>query len=330
MRPEIYLDYARLAAPPPAAFIARLKKALGGLDRYPDTDYKLAKGAIARRHKVNAGNIALGNGVDELIDSITRLGKEEVIIPTPTFGQYETAAKRMGRKIKLIDCISVAGFDLAALEPHLPEARLIWICNPNNPMGCGLDTRQIEDIANRTGGLVVVDEACIGFPEKNTLICQAPKRKNMVVLRTFSKSFGLAGLRIGYAVANPDLIAQLESIRQPFNVNLLAQEAIPLALQMESAFKARYLKMAERREKLSAALVALGYDVMPSETNFVTWKMADKKAAIRLFKRLRSRRIHILPPGSDEFSGMPGNWLRITVGSEFENRLLIKAAKDWQ
>ncbi len=325
MARDIYLDYARLSAPPPAGFTAKLRSTMARLDWYPDTDYQKVKEAIARRYKVRAENIALGNGADELIDSITRLISGDILIATPTFGQYEVAAKRDGRTMHKVGCITDGQFDLTALDHYLEHAGLIWICNPNNPMGCELEKKQIEGLVDNAGGVVVVDEACMGFSGKNSLAHQAPKFPNLLVVRTFSKSFGLAGLRMGYAIGNRGTIFNLESRRQPFNLNLLAQEAIPLALRMEGQFKKRYLEMVKRREKFCRDLVACGYRVLPSQTNFVTLQLPDARSSTRLFERLRRMRIHVLPPGSDEFSGMPKEWVRITVGSDMENRNVIAA-----
>jgi histidinol-phosphate aminotransferase len=325
MTRDIYLDYARLAAPPPSGFISELSSSLSRLDQYPDTHFQEAKEAIACRHNVHADNIALGNGADELIDSITRLISGDILIPTPTFGQYEEAAKRCGRTVRKVDCISDSRYDLTALEPYIERAGLTWICNPNNPMGCELEKSQIEWQVDNTAGVVVVDEACIGFSDKNTFIHQAPKLENLLVVRTFSKSFGLAGLRMGYAVGNQETIFQLENKRQPFNLNRVAQEAIPLALRMEGDFKKRYLEMVKRRDKFGKDLGACGYHVLPSQTNFVTLQLPDARSSMRLFECLRRRRIHVLPPGSDEFSGIPKEWIRITVGSDKENQTVVNA-----
>ncbi len=325
MARDIYLDYARLAAPPPSGFISKLSSSLSRLDQYPDTHYRDAKEAIARRHKVSAENVALGNGADELIDSITRLILGDILIPTPTFGQYEEAAKRCGRTVRKVNCVSDGKYDLTALEPYIERVGLTWICNPNNPMGCELEKSQIEWHVDNAAGVVVVDEACMGFSDKNTLIPQSTEFENLLVIRTFSKSFGLAGLRMGYVVGNRETISQLESKRQPFNLNRMAQEAIPLALRMEGEFKKRYLEMVKRRDKFGQDLDACGYHVLPSQTNFVTLQLPGASSSIRLFEYLRRRRIHVLPPGSDEFSGMPAEWIRITVGSDKENQAVVNA-----
>lgn len=320
----IHLDYSRLNSPPPAGFAAELKKLVQKLNDYPDTNYTQARCAIAGHHGVKPESVLLGNGEDELIDLITREYGQHVLIPIPTFGQYESAAKRNQSAFRLVDCLDLDGMHFECLESYLISSTLIWICNPNNPLGLSIPLIKISELARQTKALVVVDEACLGFSEPGFLT-GAKRMKNVLVLRTFSKSFGLAGLRIGYVIGAPEHIARLESLRQPFNVNRLAELAIPLAFKHEKSLRLRYEKTVRLRETFTSKIKQMGFDFYPSDTSFVTLRLENQNQARVLFEHLASYRIHIIAPANHEFSGMPRNCLRITIGSPSQMQAVLKS-----
>ena len=323
---DIYLDYSCLNSPPPASFTAELRKSVSRVNDYPDTTYAKARSAVAKRYGLKSESVCLGNGEDELIDLITRAYGQRVLIPTPTFGQYASAAKRARSGYRMVDCLGPDGFCLERLEPYLASSSLVWICNPNNPLGLSIPLPHLFKLARQNRALIVVDEACLGF-SKPGVMAMTKRLRNVLVLRTFSKNFGLAGLRIGYAVGASEHIARLESMRQPFNVNRLAELAVPLAFKFEKSFQRRYEKMVRLRESFTSRIKLLGFDFYPSQTGFVTLRLENSNNAKSLFRHLASHNIHTLAPQNHEFSGMPPNCLRITIGSPSQMQAVLKSLR---
>jgi len=233
---QMALDYSQSPFPPPAQFVKALAKRVASLNSYPDPSYLLPKECLAKKHGVLPSNISLGNGADELIDLITVAFGNQILIPTPTFGQYELAAKRHNRTYRCINCLQGEAFSLANIEQEAATAgSLIWLCNPNNPLGIVIPKKKILEFVANSPALVVVDEAYADFAAES-VIASIRSQPRLIVLRTFSKGFGLAGLRIGYMIADVDIIAKIEAARQPFNLNSMAAEAVPIALRYENMF----------------------------------------------------------------------------------------------
>lgn len=326
---KIRLDYAQMPSPPPAKFMAELEARLSGLNAYPDISYDQPRRAIANRLDLDPSNICLGNGADEIIDLISlTYGKNNIVIAAPTFGQYEAAAKRHGKPCRIVSCLRNGRFDLNPLRPHLEGAGLIWICNPNNPMGFGVDGENILHIAESTEAKVAVDEAYFEFYGQ-TLAARIKEFNNLIVVRTFSKGFGLAGIRAGYALAGPPTISQMNKVRQPFNLNYLASCAIPLALKHEKEFKPRIKTIEKTRDWFSQELAQQGYSPYPSKTNFLTIPFDSPQEAKKAFDFLESRDVIVLPPWDSEFTCMPPNTLRVTIGTPEQMRIVAAVLGEW-
>ena len=322
---QIALDYSQSPFPPPLQFIKALAKSVASLNSYPDSSYCLLKERLAKKHGVLPSNISLGNGADELIDLITVAFGNQILIPTPTFGQYEIAAKRHNRAYRCINCLRGEVFSLANAKHGAANAdSLIWPCNPNNPLGTVINKKEILDFAASSRALVVVDEAYADFANE-TVVSFIKKHRNLIVLRTFSKGFGLAGLRIGYMVADAKIIAKIEAARQPFNLNSMAAEAVPLALRYENMFAKIRELIENNRDGFTARLKKVGHLVLPSSTNFVTIELSNPSEAKKLFSFLEKTGILVLPPWNEEFSGMPRNMLRISVGTKRQMDSVFKA-----
>ena len=237
---------------------------------------------------------------------------EEVVIPTPTFSSYTSSVTIVGGKVTLVpqkdlmfDLMDIAGFMHAGVK-------IVFLCNPNNPTGTFFSHAALELFLEKvpTETIVVLDEAyChyatdIGFPRSQELLEKYP---NLVILRTFSKVYSLAALRIGYAVASPEVIKELEKVRQPYNVNTLAQIAAITALQDEEYLQKVVKETVKEREWLTQELEQSGLTVLPSQANFLLVQINN---ASLISERLLQE--GILVRNTTSF-GLP-DWLRITLG----------------
>src|SRR3989344_217604 len=325
---RIHLDYAQMPGSPPAKFVSELEVKLSGINAYPDISYNEPRNAIAGHLGLDLENVCLGNGADELIDIITLTYGKKIIIAAPTFGQYEEAAKRHGCKYTVVPCLEDKRFGLEKLRPYFDVASLIWICNPNNPMGFDVDKNEVINVLKNTKAKVAVDEAYFEFYGQ-TLTEEIKNFDNLIIIRTFSKGFGLAGLRAGYALANQSVIVQINKVRQPFNLNYLASCAIPIALRHEKEFQPRIKAIEKTREMFSSKMTGLGYAPYPSKTNFATVSFDSPEEAKKVFDFLENRDIIVLPPWDSEFTGMPLNTLRITIGTEDQMRKVLIALEGY-
>ncbi|MCS7131732.1 MAG: histidinol-phosphate transaminase [Hadesarchaea archaeon] len=296
------------------------------LSRYPDPEAKELKRAISDYLKVDVDCIAIGNGSDELLDLICKAfldPGERAVIPVPTFAMYEIACRVNGGVPKFVE-LEDFRWDASSLVDALVDAKLAFIGRPNNPTGNGLSSRGVRRLL-ASGKLIVVDEAYAEFAGY-TLANLAARKENLLVLRTFSKAFGLAGLRVGYAIGAPEMVKVLERIRMPFNVNRLAQAAAVAALRDLPYVRRVVASLRRGREYLRRELSKLGMRVLPSEANFV---MADVRplglSAQELCSSLARRGILIRDLSG--FRGAGEGYVRISVGTREENEQLVEGIK---
>ena len=295
------------------------------VNRYPEGAGERVKQALARALPVPAGAaIVLGNGSDELIQIVTaaiaRPGAT-VLAPDPTFVMYRIYAMHSGVRYVPVPLRPDFSLDDAAFAAAIARERpsLVWLATPNNPTGRALPLASIERILAAAPGLVVVDEAYADFAGA-TLLPRVLEFPNLVVLRTLSK-IGLAGARLGYAVAHPAWIAELDKVRSPYNVNALTQAAVPVVLGAADVLEAQVARIRAERSRLAAALAALpGVQVTPSDANFVLVRVPDAPAA-----QARLRAAGILVKNLHGGHPLTANCLRITVGTPPENDALIAA-----
>ncbi|MFC1709385.1 histidinol-phosphate transaminase [Candidatus Omnitrophota bacterium] len=306
-----------------------IKKGLNEIFRYPDGSCYYLRRALAKRLKVQPGNLIFGNGSDEVIDIIIKTflnPGEEVLTSKTTFVEYEIIAKTNGFKAK---CLPLKDFkyDLAALRKAVSKkTKAIFIANPNNPTGTYNNSRELLKLINSLpkDKLVVVDEAYLEFvdakdyPKTAKLI----NKRNLIILRTFSKAYGLAGLRVGYAITKPKFIEAMERIRQPFNVNSLAQCAALAALN-DSSFMTKTTKILKKEKyKLYKEFQEMGISYIPSQANFIMFK--TKMDGLILCKKLLKTGIII----RDLKQYKLDNYVRVTVGKPSENKLFVKKLKE--
>jgi len=330
-------DLVRLSAnenprgPSPQA-VAAVTKALRSIHRYPDGTVGDLKEKLAQRFDCAPDNIIIGNGSNEIFELALRIflqGGEEVLLPEPTFAYYRIAAQTQGAR-----CVSVPlrdfTIDLSGLAKQVNEqTRLIFLSNPNNPTGTIFTRSEFDDFLTSLPAqvVIVVDEAYgeyVTSADYPRLQEYRHKEGWIIVTRTFSKFYGLAGLRIGYGIAGAELIEQMEKVRQPFSVNLLAQKAAEAALGDEE-HRAETARLNEEGKRyLYGELTRLGLSFVPSEANFML--------------------VHCGPPAPQVLEGllqegvvvrgMAGygleEYIRVTIGLPEENRRLVKALERWK
>src|SRR5262249_25954432 len=228
--------------PPSERVLSALTAALTQVNRYPDGSGYYLRQALARRHGITSDHIILGNGSNDLIELVVRgflRPGEEAVIPHPSFVVYPMIVQAAGG-IRVVVTLKDQRLDLEAMARAItPMTKLVFIANPNNPTATIVTAEEVEDFIARVPDKVIVvfDEAYIEFaqgPDLPHTLSYVKQGRKVVMLRTFSKTASLAGLRVGYGVADPDCVALLNRIRQPFNVNSLAQVAALAALQDES------------------------------------------------------------------------------------------------
>lgn len=312
--------------PSPLA-VQAMGRALGSMHEYPDGGAYYLKQRIAKFHGVQVNQIIVGNGSNELIEMIVRTclrPGENMLYADPSFIAYKLVAQAAGAMVKAVPLRDMR-FDLAALQMATDQAtKLIFLANPNNPTGTYVTRHELQDFLQTLPQdvLVVLDEAyfeyatALDYPDGMQLLAE---RERLMVLRTFSKCYGLAGLRIGYAVGHGKLIDYLNRGRQPFNVGTLAQVAATAALDdTEFVTRCRQHNRAEM-DKLVPQLQQRGLAVVPSQANFV---LVDFHApAPDIFQALLQQGVIVRPMHGQGLR----TWQRVTVGTAAENARLLQA-----
>jgi histidinol-phosphate aminotransferase len=256
--------------PPSPLVRERLAAALGdGLRLYPDPTAAALRALAARTYGWPAEGIVVGNGSDELISLLIRAVVDpggSAAQPVPTYSLYETLVRLHGARI--VETPFPEDWALPVRELIRAAAPLTFVCSPNSPSGTVATRVEIEALADALDGVVVVDEAYVDFADEDALGLLA-SHPNLVVLRTFSKSFALAGLRVGLALGHTDLIAGLRTLKDSYNVNRLSQVAAEAALADLPHMRANAERIRATRGRLTDGLRSLGYRVPPSQANFV-------------------------------------------------------------
>ena len=314
--------------PLPAA-VAAFEAAVGELNRYPDGGGLRLRTALAERHSVPVEQVVLGNGADELIRlcAVATLdGGDRAAFPWPSFPSYVAAAACSGAEPVQLPLRGRA-LDLdSVMEAASAGARLLFLANPNNPTGTLLGRDELRDFLSRLPErvLCVLDEAYAEYadPEPEGIALVRKGRERLCVLRTFSKVYGLAALRIGYAVASPDVADALDRVRPVFNVNQPAQEAALASMGEEEAVALRVEHARRSREFLEGALRGAGLDPQPSQANFVYADVpgGDGEA---LAERLLRQGVIVRALGG---FGAPGA-IRVTAGTDEENEEFARALR---
>ena len=288
---------------------------------YPSPTAAPARQAIAHHLGVDPSQVAVGNGGDEMIDLCFQAfagNGDSVAFPTPTYPLFEPLCRIHGARA------STHPTELPwELPPSLgaDPAALKFIVNPNSPTGALFSAEAVEAAVTASSGVIAIDEAYVDFAPRSCLPLLAT-HENVLILRTFSKSYALAGMRIGFALGAPELIEALDAVKDSYNVDRLSIVAAVAAIEDEEHHRRLVSEVVERRSELSQALESLGFEVVPSETNFVFVRPPKPAAAVAA--ALRERQILVRHYDREPIAG----WIRITIGTREQHTRLLEALKE--
>ena len=299
-----------------------------GLNRYPDPQQRSLKSILAELRSLNEDQILLGNGSDEVLDLIFRAfcepKSDNIITVPPTYGMYKVLAGI--NDVENREVMLNAEMELEVdriLDQTDDKTKLIFICSPNNPTGNRFRSADIERLLNSFDGIVVLDEAYIDFSKGESWITGLEKYPNLLVTQTLSKAYALAGIRLGICYGDTEIIAILNRIKPPYNVNELTQQKASQILMDKSLVPEQVATILDEREKMSSALMAIPYidKVFPTDANFILVRVDD---ALKRYNQLIDRGIVVR-----NRSSLPRceNTLRLTVGTPEENTKLINVLK---
>lgn len=310
-QPEIFLD-------------ANENPYNNGINRYPDPHQKALKSRISEIKGIAAGSLFLGNGSDEAIDLVYRVfcvpGASNVVSIAPSYGMYEVAAAMNDIEFRKVQLRPDFSMDTEAmLSAADSKTRLMFICSPNNPTGNSFPVEQIEDILERFGGVVVLDEAYIDFSVRPSLTSLVKRYPNLIVLQTLSKAWGMAGLRIGLTVADPAVISLMSKVKYPYNINVVAQKMALMKLD-EAAKDKAVAEIVGQRFRLEKELRKCPEvkGIYSSDANFLLVRFENPD---EVYERLLAG--GVIVRNRSKVSGCEG-CLRITVGTPVENDRLLR------
>ena len=301
-----------------------VESAIGGVERYPDQFDLIAK--IAERCAVDQNQVVLGNGSNDVLDLVARVflaPGRSAVFAQHAFAVYPLATLSTGAELIATPAKNY-GHDLDAMRAAIrPDTRIVWIANPNNPTGNFLPYAEVRAFLESVPKdvVVVLDEAYNEYIPADERIDTATWLKdfpNLLICRTFSKIYGLAGLRVGYGLASPEVADLMNRVRQPFNVNNLALAGALAALDDHEFLSASYELNRRGMAQLVAAFDRLGLEYIPSCGNFVTFRAGD---AATVNQKLLKQGVIVRPIAG---YGLP-EWLRVTIGTEAENARFIEA-----
>jgi histidinol-phosphate aminotransferase len=306
-----------------------VKNAMDQMNRYPESSGHDLNRAIAEKYRVDSNTIVLGNGSDDIIALLAHAylnPGEEALMPLPSFLMYEISVKT-AKGIPVMVPLDGPSTNLEGILSRISaQTKMIFITNPFNPTGSVITTDEFETFASQVPDdvIIVVDEAYIEFVRDNRVFnaLDTPlKDPRIVALRTFSKAYGLAGFRVGYGIMTPEIAESLNRIRQPFNVNTLAQVAATAALADENFLSASIRATHDGLDYLSHALGTLGFDVWPTQANFMMFDV--KTDSSQVFNALLEQGVIVRSMTSYGFD----TFLRINAGTPEENKTFIRALK---
>lgn len=306
-------------------FLDANENPFGTLNRYPDPHQKKIKEKLAEIKGVQTNQIFVGNGSDEVIDLAFRIfcepGKDKALTFSPTYGMYDVSANINNIELIKQPLINDFQINLNQLQPYLDveELKLIFICSPNNPTGNLLNTEDVEYILDNFNGIVIIDEAYIDFSSQPSFATKINQYPNLIVSQTFSKAWGLAGVRVGTCYADAAIIQLYNGVKPPYNVSALNQEAVLNSLENYSEVKKTIQIILSEKEQLQAALLKLPLvkKVYESEANFF---LVEVDNANETYQYLIDEKVIIRNRNSHV-----DNCIRITIGSAEENERLIES-----
>jgi histidinol-phosphate aminotransferase len=316
---------------PPAAWDATMEAARseGLANEYFDTGYAELAPLFGNYCGVRADHVVVGAGADEVLDVVAKTfldNGDPVVIPAPTYPMYAIVSEQLGAAIRRVPLREDFSPDVQALLAAAEGAKVLWYCNPNSPTGNATDPADLEELVSAAPCVVAVDEAYAEYAgwSATSLV---PRYPNLVVVRTMSKAFGMAGMRLAWGVAQPDVIELLNRVRPPNSVSRVTARLGAAALRDLPAMRANVSRVVDQREPLAAALRALGARVHPSATNFLLTAWASPAEAQSAAGWLETR--GIVARNYADHPLLPGH-LRFTVRTADENARLLTALREWR
>lgn len=302
----------------------------GRYNRYPDPQQSALKSKISELRNIPTENIFLGNGSDEVLDLIFRVfcepGKDEVLIFSPSYGMYEVIARINDISIEQIELNDSFKIEYEKLDAKLESGdfKLAILCSPNNPSGHSYSKEEIYRVLENFKGIVLIDEAYIDFADQDSWQKEFENFPNLIVIQTLSKSFGLAGLRIGMAFANEEVISYLNKIKPPYNISSANQDVALEVLNNVAKIDSDIQNILNQKNRILQVLQKLSFvkKTYSSDANFI---LAEFTNPDELFEFMIDRKIILRKRHKDV-----ANTIRISIGSEKENDLLIKALNDYE
>jgi len=304
---------------PPASIFTRLQAELAKVRLYPDPVSTQLRQAAAQVFGVNLNQVLAGNGSDDILNIALRTfvnPGETVAFLDLTYSLYRTIAAVHGAVIKTVPL----GENFELTGPLIcPEAKLIFLASPNAPIGSHLNREYLAETCAQATGIVLIDEAYIDFSDE-THWDFLKQFENVIISRTLSKSYSLAGMRVGFGISSPAIIAEMDKVRDSYNLDRLAQCLGTAALQATDEFKPIWQKIRQTREFLMQSLTDLDFNVLPSDANFVLaspqWIAADQ-----LYEQLKARKVLVRYFNQPRIT----DYVRITIGTEEETQALLTA-----
>lgn len=308
-----------LPFPPPPEVQKAIADSAQGINRYPDPSYRSLTESLSDHLGIAEDHIAVAGGCTEVLDCVCKVFLEpfdQVTIPIPSYSLYILMAMLREARISLLDT-GREGFRLkgSAVLPRALESRVVFLCSPNNPTGQAIDRGELTVILEAAEGAVVVDEAYAEFTSSSALdlIDDFP---NLLVARSMSKAFGLAGMRVGYLVGDPAIVADITKVRNPFSISSPAVAAALAALSCLDNYRSIHGKIIRQRERLRSVLSEVkGVKVYPSEGNFL---MLEIEPPVPDLVSTLARR-GILVRDLEGVPGLEGQFLRVTIGTPQDN-----------
>lgn len=300
-------------------------------NRYPDPLQRELKATLAKIKNVKTNNIFTGNGSDEIIDLAIRIfcrpDQDNVIICPPTFGMYRFSAQIQEVKVKEVQLLENFQLDLPGIQKAIDKrTKIIFICSPNNPTGNNMNREDMLGLIRDFNGIIFIDEAYINFSNQKSLITEIGQHNNVIISQTLSKAWGLAGLRLGVAYSNPEIIDLFMRIKPPFNINSVSQSLALEALENITEVNKWIKIIAEERREVAEKLSTYSFveKVYDSRANFLFVKVSD---APGLYQHLYKKNIMIR-----SWQQLPRctNCVRITIGTPAENQKLLDALKEFE
>lgn len=300
-----------------------------GVNRYPDPQQNSVKELLSKIKNIDSKNILLGNGSDEVLDLIFRAfcepNKDNIITLPPTYGMYAVLANINAienRKRVLSNTFQPKVNQI--LETADANSKILFLCSPNNPTGNSFSEDTVKELLEKFNGLVVIDEAYIDFSEQESWLKRLKQFPNLIITQTLSKAYGLAGIRLGVCYASEAIIAVLNKIKPPYNINELTQDSAIKRLLKVGEVKQEVIKIIKERDLLLNELKEVSFvsEIYPTDCNFVLVKVDD---ATKRYNQLIEKGIVTRNRTNQPLCE---NCLRFTIGTKKENKKLIEALKE--